>query len=699
MKRSHSDKDGVDHLPVPHPTIRARSISASSTFPPPIHDIHFVLSQVPGLLTIIGPYLDLKVKLTQLTRLHRSFPALPPACFQSNEVDLSSPQLLVALTASPTRLALLRHMAAIAFDAVAATDSQLFVQRVLPLFSPPRSLDFPFLHTLTLSMAQQKDYSLAQLFSSPASFPSLHTLRLSTNQPYPSTPDDRWDVTPLSHLPLLRTLTLSGVGLSPHSFLFLLQSLHLHSLDLSDRVLLTRFEAVDNEMPAIGVVPSETLRTLFLPDYDADEDGVLIDAVLSGLAQQCVVSDNTGGGEWQQRSSDGRRGLAHLQVACTKLSDCTIGHIASISSLATLDLVCSPLINPLPLYNAATNTPRLPALRHLSLTGVSDCEDEFDAQRISAMLGAHLGFLMAYSRQLHILELDVLEIWPYTTEHVLPFIMVALHCPQLRALRLSGERQSHSLIKPPEPAPGPPLLPPRGQLVHLHSLHFDSLPLDETDLSIVLEHCPSLQDCRLKALECLAVEDALLTLGGKCRQLRRLEFTLSSTAAGSTIVRAIDPTLVHPTLFPCLAVLSITADISTDVAAQSAFVNNLVQLLRSATQLHFLRLDIPVALHLLAQFAALTSLRAFRAWHRLPAALHRYYQSELVVRHSGSGMRSNGMLCREEVLPGVEMERVERQRCGWLDDSDSGSGWDDTYVFVEAGGREGFFAAIGQLQQ
>ena len=684
MKRSHSEQSGVDHLPLPHPAYRVRCVSAASTSPPFVHDLPYLLSHVPGLLTVIGPYLDLHTKLTQLPRLHGYFPQLPPACFQTDAVDLSSPPLLLALTASHPRRALLRHVAAIAFSAPAKPDPSLLSQRVLSLFTPPHSLDFPFLHTLALSMEQQAGYALSQLFSSPTSFPSLRTLRLSTNQPYPSTPDDRWDVSALARLPVLRSLTLAGVGLSPASFLFLVCSLPLQSLDLSDRVLLTRFGAEDSDLPVAGVAQSSTPHTLFLPDYDADKDGALIDSVLAGLAQQSVAKD------WpptEMRTSTERdRGLAHLQLACTKLSDATIGHIASISSLATLDLVCSPLINPLPLYDAATNTPRLPALRHLSLTGVSDCEEEINAQVISAMLGAHLSFLLSYSRQLHILELDVLELWPYTSEHVMPFVMVALQCQQLRALRLSGERQSHSIFKP-EQLSAPPLLQPAGPLIHLHSLCFDSLPIDEADLSIILEHCPSLQDCRLKRLDSLAVEDALLTLGGKCRLLRRVEFTLSSTAAGSTIARTITPSVVHPTLFPCLSVLSISADISTQEAAQSAFVGNLVSLLQSSSNLHYLRVDMPVALHLLTPFASLSSLRGLRAWRRLPAALHRYFQSGLSVRHDRPSM-----LCRDVVLSDSEMERVERARCGWSDEQ----GVDDSYVFVEAGGREHFFAAIAE---
>ncbi len=689
MKRSYSDHSGAEQLPLPHPVHRLRSVPTASILGASVHDLRYVLLQVPALLTVIGPYVELRVKLTQLPRLHRSFPPLAPACFRSDAVNLSSASLLLVLTATPPRLALLRHVAAIAFNSHAAADTLLFSQRILPLFASPPLIDFPNLHTLALSTdTQQRHYTLSQLFSSSTTFPALQTLRLSTNEPYPSTPNDRWDISPLSRLPVLRSLTLNGVGLSPHSFLFLLCSLSLDTLDLSDRVVLSRLEAEVTELPLAGVVPASTLRTLFLPDYDAEVDGALIDAVLAGLAQLCVVSREL---DTSQTRISGERGqgLAHLQVACMKLSDVTIDHIASISSIATLDLVCSPMINVLPLYHSATLTPRLPSLRHLSLTGVSDCEDEIDAQRISAMLSAHLGFYMAYSRQLHILELDVLQLWPYTSEHVMPIIMAALQCPQLRALRLSGERQSHSILKP-EQLSAPALLQPHAPLAHLHSLYFDSLPIDEADLSILLDHCPALLDCRLKQLESLAVEDALLTLGGRCRQLRRMEFVLSSAAAGSIIARSIEASVMHRTLFPCLRVLSITADVGADAATQSIFVTNLVRLLHSASQLHYLRLDVAIALPLLAPFVALSSLQAFRAWRRLPSGLQEWFQSGLSVRVGAIG--GPMVSCREEAWSEGEMEAVERTRCGWSDEQVS----DDTYVFVGAGGRKGFFASIGQ---
>ena len=685
MKRSHSELRDVLHLPLPHPAHRTRSISAAPSLPSQRHDFHHLLAQVPALLTIIGPYLDLPLKLTQLPRLHRSFPVLPPACFRHDAVELSSQSLLLSLTASPARLALLRHVSSLSFTPQRHADKELFAQLVLPLFTPPHSLDFSHLRSLALSGEQQKNFTLSLIFSDPTAYPALRALRLSTAQPYPSTPNDRWDVSALSQLPALTDLTLSGVGLSPRAFLFLLCNLSLHSLDLSDRIVLTRFDADDHKLPADGVLPSLTLRTLLLPDFDPDEDSPLIDLVLAGLTQRCEVRQGEAD-ESMSSGDDRRQGLAHLQLACTKLSDCTLGTIASISSLDSLDLICSPLVNPLPLYDAATHTPRLPLLRHLCLTGVSDCEDEIDAQAVSAMLGAHLGFLLSYSRQLRILELDVLEVWPYTGEDVRPIVMVALQCRQLRALRLSGERQSHATEKP-EQLSAPHLLLPQGPLSHLHSLYFDSLPIDEADLAIVLEHCPSLQDCRLQRLGHLAVEDALLILGSKCPQLRRVEFALSDTAAGSTTARPIEAGALQPALFSCLSVLSITANFGNDSVVQTAFIANLVALLRSATKLHYLRLDVPLDLRLLAPFASLSSLHAFRAWRRLPTALHRHFQSGLGVRQ-----QRPQVLCREEVLSGSEMERAERARCGWSDEHGS----EDTYMFAEAGGRVAFFAALGQ---
>ena len=68
---------------------------------------------MPGVLTLIAPYLFPRHKLTQFTRVCRSFPHLSPACFRGDQLDLSerTAVMLPQLSRQHSTLALLTLVA------------------------------------------------------------------------------------------------------------------------------------------------------------------------------------------------------------------------------------------------------------------------------------------------------------------------------------------------------------------------------------------------------------------------------------------------------------------------------------------------------------------------------------------------------------------------------------------------------------
>ena len=759
VSRAQDERIAVIRRAPPFKRTRRRSMSstASATLPPSL--LLSVLSRVPGLLTLIAPYLFPRHKLSELSRLCHSFPPLSPACFRYDHLDISERTAVILPLLSHShytlaKLAQIRHLRCVykVDDFERAAVNQHFLALFLPSPAAPAPLcPFSSLHSMALTVPSDNVTFVQQLFaSSPPRFPHLSTLDIGCES-------TERDLLPLDvqllcgHLPALTSLTLRCCSISGRSFLQLC-SLPLLKLDCTDQcdVLLDEDDVDDgNER---STARSSSFRVLLFPSLHPLYDGPprsqfkLVDHLLRPYSVTEPTQHDRDENETDSKAGDesaaGPSGLVALHFFGERIPLATVRLISQIPSLTWLDLSECFVRSLAPLLNE-TGGPQLVALKHfsapLAIPGQwagQDVEEDEDMTEAEAEGDWHswVSVVLAYGPQLHLLELN-LPTDSVSAHFGATLLQAVFSASDLRELSLGVwyaeefgiqgmvanvlNRQaewvkwcSHSL----------PLIRPQPTLYLVGDLVLYGLPTNNHELSCLLQLLPNVQDCRLADMGCLTL-DILPICGRACPKLRKLEVIAEKTnhilaqpVADIVWCNIDEDTAV---LFPNLLTLAV-AGRWTDVPFHKKHMQPLARLLsHSAPQLRYLFIDIDCPLHLLPPFSTLPLLRAFRAFVQLPAALCRCFRRPPADERARiwSEYHRERPQYKCEVMSVEEMECMELVRdvrAGW--DKEGQKQRDDCYVFAsgdsgwgggawdvnaagEVGqwGRRGFFEALTSM--
>ena len=469
------------------------------------------------LLTLVLQFLDLSIKRTQLTRLHRSFPPLQPAAFAFDCLSFT-PQLRAAWHLSSRLQQLLSGVRAVLFlhmDVVHRAKStnglgwQLQNRRSAnhhpstPLTPAPSS--FALAQQMVLRVRPYEDDPaeglLCKLFGATTSgYDNLHSLHAQVVGIDEVEDEDKpWSwlesafVSPLQSLPSLRTLQISGdpCGTMHWAAFRLLLSLPLVHLDRADLHVDLRDMDITAWQFIAGFTGSEkpslpmagTWRVLKLPGLVCNEDSR--GELLCGILQQCM----DGKGELQRISLEGHTRDA---VACS----------ARLSKLQSLELYSSEqFIDVEPLLSATPRTPSspaLPVLRHVCIICHSVVfERQVTEAEIIRCAQQYVDLLRCHSAQLVCLELHDILVY----DSCAPLLQAVFGCSQLRRCSI---RQTAVVDHPQRGYPYryhsiPPVVSTSLSVPPLPLLHELSiaLPLSADELAAVLVACPAVQDLSL----------------------------------------------------------------------------------------------------------------------------------------------------------------------------------------------------------
>ena len=704
-----------------------------------------VLGRVPGVLTLIAPYLFPRHKLTQLTRVCRSFPHLSPACFRGDQLDLSERTAVVLpqLSRQHSTLALLSLVADLRCvykvddDERAAVNAHFLAlfdaATPQPVVSP--ACTFPFLRSLALTVPSDNPYFLQRLFAhTPSRFPHLTTLDAGCE----STETDllRLDVQLLcNHAPALTSLTLRCCSIDGRS-LRLLCSLPLLKLDCTDQVdaLLDVDDVEDNnvqstEEQTVGTA-THSLRVLLFPSLQPMFTAPrrlqlrLVNHLLQQYTAPASQSPEPSGmeeDEWKDGREIERRssGLVALHLFGEDLPLNTLGIIATLTTVTWLDLSDCCVCSVLSLLDN-TRKPRLRALRHFTAPvpasvewteeDMDEEEEEEEEREELAAVGELPGrgwaswaaVLSAYAPQLQLLEHN-LPARNFLAEGI-PLMEAVLTAHDLRELSLGvsykeaeaeeaeeeiGEQQNVGWAR----WFGPLCSPQRIPLQHVGDLVLYALPLRNDELSNLLQLLPNIQDCRLADMWRLTID--VLPHFTACRGLRRLEVIAEDTSNFLVlpfVYRA--PTVAgqRAALLPQLQFFSVAGRYTSLHYAEGHLAPLARLLAHDAPNLRYLYLDIDCTPPTLAPFAALPNLRAFRAFLSLPPALARFYRrppcDERACMWREYHRDRPQYKCEVMSVSEMEcMELVRDVRAGW--DKERQQRRDDCYVFASGEGGYG----------
>ena len=730
---SHLIHCTFDVAAVPWSTSTMSSSTTSSALP--LSLLLSVLSRVPGVLTLITPYLYPRHKLTELSRVCRAFPPLSAACFRHDLLDLSDRTAVVLplLSRSAATLSLLsqvRHVRCV--YSVDEEEGAAVNNYFLAIFHPPPSIaaassPYPFtaLRSLSLTVPSENASFVRQLFAHcPSRFPTLTTLDIGCE----STDDELLplDVEPLcDYLPSLTSLSLRSCTITRRSFA-LLSSLPLVKLDCTDQcdVFADGVDIDDRPIAASAEsdapVPSSKLRVLLLPSLHPTFEGErsqfkLVDRLLT----VCATADPPHNESEETRDEEEDdvmarlpRGLVALQLFNERMPIATLRIISQLRTLTWLDLSDCYVQSLAPLLDD-NDGPQLHALRHfdaplcmVSAWAWENVEEDRSDVTINAEMAEgedeaerresrdYVRVLSVYSPQLHLLQLN-LPMDDFYLHLGAPMLLAALRASELRELSLGVWQDSPGAGCNPDVtwvswfADVLPTLQPRPTLQHVGDLVVYGLPLNDHELSCLLLLFPNVQDCRLGDLNCLFL-DALPMLGRACPKLRKLEVIADVSNAFlqhplTDVAWTADERSV--VLFPNLLALVVAGRYNA-LQCDKRHLQPLARLLSLfAPNLRYLYLDINSSLELLTPFSALPCLRAFRAFLHVPAALTRFFRRPPADERARiwSEFHRDRPQYKCEVMSQYEMECMEKVR-------DVKAGWDavwltdrvDSYVFASS---------------
>ena len=689
-----------------------------------------VLSRVPGLLTIIAPYLFPRHKLCALSRLCHRFPPLSPACFRHDRLDISDRPAVVLpyLSQGPPVLTLLSHirhlhcMYKVGHIERTAVNRHFF-HLLHPTFLPssPPLCAFPCLRSLAVTVPYDNPSFVQHLFaSSPSWFPHLSTLDLGCES------TEMGDLLPLDvrvlsrHLPSLTSLTLRSCAMGGRSFMTLC-SMPLVKLDCTDQCDVYADDEAEQDEHAgqllrgvsgeAGIASS--LRVLLLPNLlQVDDEPYsqfkLVDRLLTVYARaEPKENEEMAVVEVGDESVRLPNGLITLQLFDEHIPAATLHIIAQIRTLTWLDLSDCHVRSLAPLVDEH-DAPCLPVLKHFDAplaiaTEWEDAPGEHDMEGVEAERRGnerdYAGILCLYAPQLHLLQLN-LPMDRSLLDSGVAMLRAAFSASDLRELSLgvwyaeedNGTGRDGTWID--WCAYALPYHQPLPVLHHVGDLVLYGLPLNDDELSCLLQLLPNVQDCRLADMPYLSL-GVLPICGRACSKLRKLELIaerdnlfLTQPLTGSAWTTD-EQTAV---LFPSLLIFAV-AGRYTDLQYDKAHLQPLARLLaHSAPNLRYLYLDIDCPLPLLVPFFALSFLRAFRAFLQLPCGLSRFFRRPPIdercriwtEHHRDRPQYECEVMCVEEM---EYMEAVRDVRPGW--DKQSEKERDDCYVFASGNGGWG----------
>ena len=672
-----------------------------------------VLSRVPGLLTLITPYLFPRHKLTELSRLCRSFPPLSPACFRHDQLDLSQRAAVILPHLNQSRftralLSQIRHVRCV-YSKVSDAELPTIDHHLLALFHPspsPRAAPFlpvfPSLRSFAITVSSHDESFMQRLFASSSYFPYLSKLDVSCESNDDVLPS--LDVQPLCGLPSLTSLTLRCCSISRRGFASLC-ALPLSKLDCTDQCDLVADEGDEDTEYAVngesdGSVLSTSLRVLLFPGmkYHFDFVDRLLRAYISVQPKHDEVTEKGDDGDVAALP----RGLLAVQVFNEDIPTATMRLICAIKSLTWLDMSDCYVYSLEPMVDEK-GKPRLAALKHFDAPLYSadpDGQDADDQRRreeaAETVWKQYLETLSAYAPQLHLLQLN-LQLNESAARVVVAMLTAALCSINLREFSLgvwSGPEQhdaadgtwlGHYFLSLPHVGNQP-------VLQHVGDLVLYGLPIGDEALSCLLQLLPNVQDCRLADHDYVSL-NVLPSIARSCPKLRKLEMIAEAhnrflqLPLTDSVWTANDE---HAVVFPSLLTF-VVAGRHESLSYDKAHLQPLARFLsHSARNLRYLYLDINCPLHLLAPFSALPSLRAFRAFKQLPPTLSRFFRRPPLDEraHVWSEYHRDRPQYNCEVMSVEEMEGMELVRDVSAEGERNGQQHrDDCYVFASEGGR------------
>ena len=579
-----------------------------------------------AVLSIILSFLPLRDKLPHLAPVSRQLPP-PPAAFHNDSLHLTRDMVPLFLASKRLRRSLceVRMLTFVASQVTWDETPESAAQQLLSLaqLTAPPCPDAPSLFSrlrvLVLDVERATSWNfhpwalLSSLFPSPAAFPALRTLSISSNQ-YDA-PASRSALGVLSHLHRLRTLHLSCC--LDMSGLLTLLTLPLHKLDVARcRWSEKRVEGQEEE----PFVLRHSLDTLLLPDLGGHSEGLA-----EPLARYfAAATEEAKEGDVQcdgcEAEAGDRRPLQRLRLHCHGDENAQLLQLAGrIPSLTEVDLVARRYVEgrtkdtaQLFLLAAAERSASQPGMRSLSLNleGVAELHTAYTTF-FTAPVAQSL-------RRVQLIERADMSAWCLSQ-----LLQLLMGCSQLTSLDISseysGEEAATIVDEPP-------------QLACLHSLHLDGVAFQPGSLLRLLSACPSLTDCRLCDSSVLNL-DELPALGQRCPLLRRLHLVLDYQYLryddGSITMREVTqaarrlqlwadtltaaPSAVVVSCFPCLSDLLLNwehtkASDEENITLDAALSTALPALLAGAP-LRQLSLPLALSLHQLRELSVLQQLQ------------------------------------------------------------------------------------------
>ena len=718
------------------------TLITAAKHPPALATLAPIEHLTSPLLTAIAPFLTLREKLLQLTRLSHAFPVLTPACFRRDDINLNT-TYVKAIAASKRHQYLFSQLQSLSYvyqppqhtvdgeqqvddkkdgERVKEGEQQLqpssayqqFVHLIMPLSSSAATSVFPALLSLTVVADPHFTQSTCnELFAALPHLSHLSTLHFATHDKDTGERVTSVALSELRHCPALRQLTLDNHAIDHRTFV-LLCTLPLAHLDLSG-VKLIRSLSSDVTSPAMAARLLDSTaqrygsswRSVLLPKAKQEADEQVIDAVLNAYFQH-VDAPATMDVERASSCHSATPAVLEYLNCNSQISSSVYSSLASLTSLTTLDLdgvrVNADTLEVSPFFTPSL-APRLPQLVHFisprNYREVADDDKDKQLQRVNQF---YISFLVAYSSQLRTMRLKVPD-----TCLCIDIVNAVFKCHQLRKLTLSlysyayGEEETVELPEQP--------VTPAVPLLQLHFLKLHGLPLTDVGLAALLRACPNVENLKLAKSDMLTM-DGLEAVGLSCPLLRRLtlkscEFILAGSGReslnlqcapmgeGSGYVMADG---IVRRIFPSLTILSIVnyaqggggVDEYSPLDYSPSALRLLVSLL-CCSPLAYLRLHIDLTTAELLIFSPLTHLYFLRASNTLPDPLHRFFTDRL-----------DGV---EVLMPSVVAQRLlndervseEEMRRSWLAKArvaESPSLFVSEAVFDGLTGREAFFRAL-----